>query len=229
MTGVPPSGDIRPSCDRTVYYILRGQYQRALRQLDAAKTSGISVAERETLRGVALLLGGDAAKALASFDLALELQPSLLEARFNRGVASLTLRQLARASVDFESVYSERTSALRAAAAFHNALALDGLGRLSDAETWLTRALDADPTFDAAILYLGFLRERRGDLQAAGKTYRDYLQRHPDSVIAMLHFGISAQRSGFTDTARSYLQKVVAAAPDSPEAVEARKFLVMWE
>jgi len=29
--------------------------------------------------------------------------------------------------------------------------------------------------------------------------------------------------------ARTYLTGVIAKAPDSPEAVEARKFLVMWE
>jgi len=29
--------------------------------------------------------------------------------------------------------------------------------------------------------------------------------------------------------AKSYLQRVVQLAPQSPEAIEARKYLVMWE
>lgn len=220
----------RPSCDRSALYILRGQYQAALKQLDAARPEGSSDAERETLRGVALLLSGDAKKAVASFDLALDMQPSLAAAQFNRGVAWLQSKELAKATIDFEAVAQGSAGApLRAAAAYHMAVALDGLRRSSEAERWLDRALSLDPQLDAALLFRGFLLERRGDLQGAGKAYRDYLARHPESPIALLRFGISAQRAGFIDTARTYLQKVVAAAPDSLEAVEARKYLVMWD
>ena len=45
----------------------------------------------------------------------------------------------------------------------------------------------------------------------------------------MLRFALTAQRAGFSEVARKYLQQVVAAAPSSSEAEEARKFLVMWE
>ena len=73
------------------------------------------------------------------------------------------------------------------------------------------------------------LRERRGELQGAGRAYFDYLKKHPDSIVAKLRFGISAHAAGRTDVAKSYLRQVVDAAPQSPEAAEARKFLVMWE
>lgn len=210
-------------------YILRGQYDAALRQLEGAKSSGASPADVENLRGLALLLKGEAAKALAAFDAALKLQPALAEARYNRAVALLRLGQYAKASPELEAVWADERSLLRADAAYHNGLALDRLGRTADAETWLGRALALDPKLDAALLYTGMLRERRGDLQGAGRAYLDYLKAHPDSVTAMLRFGMSAQRAGKSDTARTYLQRVIAAAPQSPEAVEARKFLVMWE
>jgi Tfp pilus assembly protein PilF len=45
----------------------------------------------------------------------------------------------------------------------------------------------------------------------------------------MLRFGICAHRKGFRDTAISYLRRVVEAAPASPEAMEAQKYLVMLE
>jgi hypothetical protein len=45
----------------------------------------------------------------------------------------------------------------------------------------------------------------------------------------MLRFGMSAHKSGRIDVAKTYLQKVIAAAPRSYEALEARKYLVMWE
>jgi Flp pilus assembly protein TadD len=63
---------------------------------------------------------------------------------------------------------------LRATAAYHNGLALDRLGRAADAETWLGRALTLDPALGAALLYTGILRERRGELQGAGRAYLDY-------------------------------------------------------
>ena len=169
------------------------------------------------------------AKALASFDAALKLQPSLNAARFNRAVVLLRLGEHAKASPELEKIWADETSPLRADAAYHNSIALDRLGRPADAEAWLGRALALDPKLDAALLYMGLLRERRGDLQGAGRAYLDYLKAHPDSVTAMLRFGMSAHRSGRHDVARSYLKRVIDTAPESAEAIEARKFLVMWE
>ena len=151
------------------------------------------------------------------------------EAHLNRGVAFLRLGDYVHASRDFETIWNDPKSALRARAAYHDALAMDALHRASDAETWIKRALDSDPSLDDALLYSAVLRERRGDFEGAGKAYKSFLERHPDSVVAMLRFALTAQRAGFADTARAYLQKVIDAAPSSPEAEEARKFLVMWE
>jgi len=183
----------------------------------------------ENLRGLAHLLSGDATKALVSFDRALALQPKLQEARFNRALALLRVGQPAKASVELESIWADETSALRAEAAYHNGIAVDRLGHSADAEKWLQRALDTNPKLDGALLYLGFLRERRGDAQGAGRAYLDYLAAHPESTVANLRFGIVAQGAGRLDVARTYLERVIATAPDSPEAVEARKYLVMWE
>ncbi len=210
-------------------YILRGQYDAALRQLEGAKTSGAAPADIENLRGLALLLRGDSLKALASFDKALELNPNLSEARLNRAITRLRLQDVATAAKDFEAVYADERSAVRAEAAYHNAIALDRLGRTADAESWLARALTLDPALDAALLYTGMLRERRGDLQGAGRAYLDYLNKHPDSATAMLRFALSAQKAGRLETAKKYLQRVVETAPSSDEALQARKYLVMWE
>ncbi|HJW92836.1 MAG TPA: tetratricopeptide repeat protein [Thermoanaerobaculia bacterium] len=168
------------------------------------------------------MLNGDVKGSLPLFEKALPLP----EARFNRAVAFLKLSRYAEASAEFETLYAG--SPLRASAAYHNALALDALGKTNDAVTWLTRALELDPNFDSAIFYLGVMRERLGDLQAAGKAYKQFLDRHPDSIVAMLRFGIAAQRAGHADTARKYFDKIVAAAPSSPEAAEARMYVEMW-
>ena len=210
-------------------YILQGRYDAALQQLEGARSSGASPAGVENLRGLALLLRGDLPKALASFDRALQLEETLTEARLNRGIALLRTGAYAKASRDLERVAADERSRLRADAAYHNAIALDRLGRTADAGAWLDRALQLDPKLDAALLYAGMLRERQGDLQGAGRAYLDYLKAHPDSPTALLRFGVSAQKAGRAEVARTYLQKVIAAAPQSYESIEARKFLVMWE
>ena len=171
----------------------------------------------------------DTAKALAAFDRALQLEAGLSEARLNRGLALLRLGRFADSSAELQKVFADERSAVRADAAYHNAIALDRLNRSADAEAWLDRALKLNPKLDAALLYAGMLRERRGDLQGAGRAYLDYLKAHPDSVLAMLRFGVSAQKAGSVDVAKSYLQRVIQLAPESTEAIEARKYLVMWE
>lgn len=216
-------------CDRSVAYILQGRYDDALQQLEGAKSSGASPAGVENLRGLSLMLSGDLPKALAAFDKALTLDANLSEARLNRGITHLRSGAFAKAAADLEKVASDERSAVRADGAYHNAIALERLGRTADAEVWLARALQLNPALDAALLYTGLLRERRGDLQGAGRAYRDYLKKHPDSPVALLRFGISAQRAGRADVAQSYLRRVIELAPRSAEAIEARKFLVMWE
>ena len=175
------------------------------------------------------MLAGDLPKALASFNEALRLDGNLEQARLNRGIALLRSGQTAKAMADLEALANDEHSLVRGDAAYHLALALDRLGRTAEAETWVDRALKLDNKLDAALLFAGILREKRGDLQGAGRAYLSYLEKHPDSVAALLRFGLSAQKAGRVDVAKSYLQRVIALAPRSAEGLEARKHLVMWE
>jgi len=206
----------------------------ALLLLLAASTQA-SVCERPPAaianeRGLAQLFGGDFAKAIAAFDEALKHDAHLEQARLNRGIALLRSGQTAKAIADLEALANDEHSLVRADAAYHLAIALDRSGRASEAETWLDRAIKLDNDLDDAVLYSGLLRERRGDLQGAGRAYLEYLKKHPDSTVALLRFGVSAQKSGRADVAKTYLQRVIAlASPKSAEAIEARKYLVLWE
>lgn len=206
-----------------------GQYDRALKQLTAARGSATSSADRENYRGYALLMKGDSRAALAAFDDALEIDAKHTAAAFNRGITLLKLGDHKRASEQFAAVVADERSPYRALGAYHRAITLDRLRLPQEAESWLDRALDLDPKLDAATLYKGLLREQRGDSQAAGRAYLDYIRKHPDSTIAHLRFGMTARRAGRHDVARTYLEKVVKLAPESPEAIEAQKYLVMWE
>jgi Tfp pilus assembly protein PilF len=118
---------------------------------------------------------------------------------------------------------------LKARAAFHRALCAQATGNLDVAERLLRTAIAADADFVDAYLVLGTVLEARGKFEDAGQAYKEVLRSRPDSLIAMLRFGISAMRAGFTDTATTYLHRVVDTAPQSLEAVEAEKYLVLME
>ena len=217
------------ACDSATYYVTLGEYDRALKQLEGARASGTSSAANENLRGVALMMSGRVAESISVFDGVIASDPALVEARFNRGIAELKLDQPEKASADFTAIATNEHNLLRASAAYHNALALDRLGRTAEAQVWVDRAVALDNDFDAARLLSGVFRERAGDLTGAARTYLEYLKRHPQSTAAMLRLGVTAQRAGRSDVATTYLKHVISEAPDSPEAIEARKFLIMWE
>lgn len=205
-----------------------GRYADAIASVTAIQKTGTSGANLSNTRGVAELMAGKPDRALAAFDEAIAADSELLEARFNRGVTLLKLKRYSEAAADLQTVYDLPDHNLRARAAFHHALADDAAGRIDDAHIWLDRALAADPGLDDAMLYLGVIHERKRSFGDAGKLYRAYLNKHPDSLVATLRFGVAAHRAGFHDTAAKYLKQVVERAPDSMEAAEARPLLVMW-
>lgn len=218
-----------PACDRAAYYLARGEYAAALRQLEGVRAAGSSTAANENMRGLAMMLGGDPKGAIAVFDGVIAADPTMLEARFNRGVALLKTGENAKASAEFEKIAFDEHNMLRATAAYHDALALDRMNHTADALLWVDRAIALDNTFDSAFLLAGALHERAGQIEPAARSYHTYLERHPDSTAALLRFGICAQRADRIELARTYLKRVIALAPDSTDAAEARKFLVMWE
>lgn len=206
----------------------RGRYAEAIASVVAIEKSGTTDANLSNTRGVAELMRGRLEEAMAAFDKAIALDGDLLEARFNRGIALLRLKRYGDAASEFQAVYDRPDHDLRARAAFHQALADDAAGQVDDAQAWLKRALALDPGLDDATLYLGVTYERKHAFGEAGKLYRAYLDKHPDSLVATLRFGVAAHRAGFHETAAKYLRQVVERAPDSLEAAEARPLLVMW-
>lgn len=174
------------------------------------------------------MMAGDLNAAAASFEQALRENPKSDIARFNRGILLLKRQSWTDAAKDFESVFNS-AGALEAVAAYHHALADEGAGDLETAALWLQRALQADPSFDDALLVLGSVRERSSRFQEAGRAYRDYMNRHPDSLVAILRFGVCAQAAGNIEVAKKYLRQVVQKGGNGAEAVEARKYLLMWE
>lgn len=171
---------------------------------------------------------GDVAGAITSFRKALQQQPSFAEARFNLGVALLQRKDFAASRVELHKVF-ETSRSLRLPSAYHLGLLEQRAGNLDAAEEWLRKVIAEDPDHPEAHLLLGTVLEARGDLQGAGRAYRQFLRLRPDSALGHLRFGVAAMRSGNIETARRYLRHTIELAPSSAEAIEARKFLVIWE
>jgi tetratricopeptide (TPR) repeat protein len=226
-----PGTERHPTCSgRAAQYILSGDYDRALTELagDSAAT-GNEAARELNLRGLAAMMTERLEEAELSFEKALKLDPALREASLNHAVVLLKRSQFQAAVDELRPLFDQTSGPLQGRVAFHAALASDRLGRLADVRQWLSRALTSDPSYGEAILYSGLIEERTGHLQEAGTAYKRYLTIHPDDPAALLRFGLCAQRAGHADVARRYFGKVIAVAPSGNEAVEARKFMAMWE
>lgn len=217
-----------PDCSVGAAFLARGDVDRALKSL-AGVRAGVGSAADQNAKGLALLLSGRNDEAVALFDALVKSDEKFVEARFNRGIALLRSRKFDAGAADFAHVMALPDHPLRASAGFHRALCDEGAGRRDAAITHLRAAVAADPELVDAHLYLGILLEKQGDCEAAGREYLEVLSRRPDSLPALLRFGICAHRKGFRDTAITYLRRVVEAAPSGPEAMEAQKYLVMLE
>lgn len=214
------------SCSPALYFLSRGDYGRAL-QSASSRDDGTPAA-RLNIQGVAEMMNGRPQEAVVKLRSALAEDASYLPARLNLGVGLLRLGQFREASAELERVYAAGGN-LAGNAAYHRALAADASGEPAEAIEWFEKALAADSGLSEAHLQLGYVHEKRGQLQLAGRSYRRYLEHHPESPAGLLRFGVAAQRSGHLETARRYLRLVIDIAPDSAEAVEARKFLVIWD
>lgn len=218
------------SCHPGVAQLARGDYASALKNLAAAARNDATNASILNSRGVAELMNGKLDEAIVTFEKVLAIDPAFHEARFNRGIVLLRRRAFGDAAAEFLLVYEKSEARqLRARAAYHRAFAEDGRRETASAITWLERASAADPALSEAKLYRGVLLERQREFVKAGEAYREYLMDEPKSVVATLRFGVAAHRAGYPETARRYLKMVIDQAPQSVEAAEARKFLVMWE
>jgi tetratricopeptide (TPR) repeat protein len=72
---------------------------------------------------------------------------------------------------------------------------------------------------------VGSLYFATGRVADAIDAYQKVLEASPGSAGALLGLGKCFFNSGELERARQYLEDVVATAPDSPQAAEARRFL----
>jgi tetratricopeptide (TPR) repeat protein len=103
-------------------------------------------------------------------------------------------------------------------AAFAEAVALHGRGRLEEAAGLYEQALRHDPKHFEALHFLGLVRSRQGRYGEAQKLIRKALNQAPDSAEANRSLGMALAAEGRHEEAMARYAKALALKPDFAEA-----------
>ncbi len=97
----------------------------------------------------------------------------------------------------------------RGLAHYYNNKGVDALGRgrLEEAESYLRRALQADPCMALAWINLGVAHNHAGQLAEAESCYRKALELNPEDLAAISNLAVVCERSGRLREARRYLTR----------------------
>ncbi|KAF0180625.1 MAG: periplasmic protein TonB [Limisphaerales bacterium] len=101
---------------------------------------------------------------------------------------------------------------------FAEGLAMQRIGKNSDALASYQRAIRADGAFFEAYHNLGIVAAQMGDLLKSTAAYETALALEPDSASARFNFALALQRGGYLRDAATELTKLLAKTPDDAGA-----------
>jgi tetratricopeptide (TPR) repeat protein len=175
--------------------------------------------------GLALLYKKDYDAAIGSFTEALRLDPQFVEALNNRGVAFMEKGMTREAEADFQAVLSAKVSREKMNAHFNQGLLEIRREAWEPAEREFSIVLAEDPKYVRAYRERGIVRVRREEFADGLDDLLKYLKTDPKDAGANYSAALALLTTGRRDVARKYMQRTVAAAPESEEAKKARRFL----
>jgi len=149
---------------------------------------------------------------------AILLEPNFADAHLNLGAVYAETGRLDRAEEQFRTAVS--LAPLNYAA--HNVLGklyLDS-GRLDEAEEQFRESIRCDPNL-AALDYLGYVYQRRGDNPRAENAFKAALALNGTDSHAHYNLGLIYAATGRTSQAVEELQAALAADPNNPEILSA--------
>jgi len=211
---------------RTGLALLReGRVDEAMIVLRRAVVSSPRDPNAPNALGLALLYKKDYAAAEKAFTQALKLDPDFVQANNNRGVCRMEADRFDDAAADFEAVLSGPSTAEKSNAHFNLGLLAERRGNWEDAEREFSLVLSTDPRYTKAARERGFARVRREDFRGALEDLLSYLKDDPNEPVANYNAALCLLTMRQRDVAARYMERVVAAAPDSDEGHRARRFL----
>ncbi|NBV25112.1 MAG: tetratricopeptide repeat protein, partial [Proteobacteria bacterium] len=101
---------------------------------------------------------------------------------------------------------------------FDNGLAMQRIGKHSDAVAAYQRAIRADGAFFEAYHNLGIVAAQMGDMLKSTAAYETALALEPDSASARFNFALALQRGGYLRDSAVELEKLLAKSPDDAGA-----------
>ena len=175
--------------------------------------------------GLALLYKKEHLLALKAFDDTLKIDPAFVEASNNKGVTLMELGRLDDAETVFQAILDGEPTREKVNAQFNVGLIRVKQDRSADAERQFSLVLADDPKYLVAYRERGLGRVKRDDFRGALDDLLRYLRDEPKDAAANYHAALCLLAGGHRDLAGRYMERVVAAAPESEEAGKARRFL----
>jgi tetratricopeptide (TPR) repeat protein len=164
-------------------------------------------------------------KALENFDLALQLIPGFTDARNNRGTTYLSLGQYRMAEVDFIAVLSDSTYPHRWKVYYNLGVTCMRRGQIGAAEENFKKAITSPMPVFEAYLRLAEIAQDQGRTESALGLLEEAYLKFPERLDGVLAYGRLLINVGRPEEARPYLEDVIASAPGSELADEARVLL----
>jgi Flp pilus assembly protein TadD len=211
---------------RTGLALLRdGRADEAILVLRRASASSPRDPNVPNALGLALLYKKDLVNAEKAFTQALKLDPAFVQAQNNRGVCRMESARYDEAEADFGAVVQGVSTAERANAHFNLGMLAERREKWGDAEREFSLVLSADPRYSKAFRQRGIARLRRDDFRGALEDLLTYLKEEPNDTTGNYNAALCLLTTGRRDVAMRYMERVLAAAPESDEGRKARRFL----
>ena len=194
----------------------RGEFTRALDQIDLvlAKDPDNSLALNH--RGLALMGLKRLDEALASYDRALAVQPDYAEALLNRGDVLAELKRLDEALATFDRALEVRPH--YADAFCHRGVVLSQLKRPDEALASYDRAIEARPSYAEPFYNRGVIFQEQKRFADALANYDRALALRPDYAEALCNRGMVLYELKAPEEALASYDRALALRPDFVEA-----------
>jgi len=161
-------------------------------------------------------------EALAKYEEILAAEPTLYQVYYNIGTAQREMGELDKAAASFQKVLDQEAANTSALVALGDVYVAQG--KLDEAVTYFEKAIgqttDEILPFNVAEIYFN-----RGDTAKALEYYQTAATRKPDWPEPHLKMGYANLNAGNMEAAIAAFEKVVAVAPDSPQAQQAQAAL----
>jgi len=167
------------------------------------------------LMGVAHLGKGDTASGRSYFEQALKLKPDYAVAAMNLARLDLQENKLEQAKKRYEGILSFDSKYVGAMIGL--AQLAERAGKAQEAVSWLEKARQRNPKAMEPRLFLIGIYTRAGEPLKALDVARELQETHPDNPVALRAVGTAQQAAGEHASAEVTFQKLVQAAPKSPE------------